>query len=369
MALASTGLKTHIWNNNIWSISFLAIYPLIMLGMLWLAGFAMGYGGLAPLEADRTAMAVNNAGNIVFEYWPLMFAGVGIWFLIAYFWHTKMISKMARSHPVTRSQEPELYNLLENLCITAGMKMPALHIIESHARNAFASGINDKSYTVTVTRGLLNSLRKDEVEGVLAHELTHIRNRDVRLLMVSIIFTGMIGFAAQIMWSGIRYHMFMPRTRSSGSAQNKGGMIFILFAISAILWIGYMATIFTRFALSRKREYMADAGAVELTKNPEAMMRALMRIAGMDRMKQTSADIHMMCIENTMPFLGMFKTHPPIKSRVKTLSKITGTSVPDLSIEKPSTSKQPFEERGKQPHDWITKNRRFRNGKKNPWIG
>jgi len=91
-----------------------------------------------------------------------------------------MISKMAHSHPVTRAQEPELYNLLENLCISVGMSMPRLHVIESHARNAFASGVNDKSYTVTVTRGLLNSLRKDEVEAVLAHELTH--NAELRIM-------------------------------------------------------------------------------------------------------------------------------------------------------------------------------------------
>lgn len=142
----------------------------------------------------------------------------------------------------------------------------------------------------------------------------------------------------------------------------------ILFlAIAAVLWIGYMATLFTRFALSRKREFMADAGAVELTKNPEAMMRALMRIAGMDKMKQTSADIQMMCVENTVPFLGMFKTHPPIKTRVKMLSKMTSTPMPDITMEKPSTSKQPFEEKGDRT-DWLSRQRGFRRGKGNPWA-
>ncbi|MBL4590098.1 MAG: M48 family metallopeptidase, partial [Alphaproteobacteria bacterium] len=307
MAVGSVGLKTHIWNNNLWSMLFLGIYPLIMLGILWLIGALIG-GGLAPVGVDRISMGVNSGNGIVVAYWPLMVTGISIWFVIAYFWHTRMISKMAHSHSVSRAQEPELYNLVENLCISVGMTMPMLHIIETHARNAFASGISDKSYTITVTRGLLNSLRKDEVEAVLAHELTHIRNRDVRLLMVCIIFTGMIGFAAQMMWSSVRYNMFMPR-RSSGNSRGSTMMLFL--AIAAVLWVGYMATLFTRFALSRKREFMADAGAVELTKNPEAMMRALMRIAGMDRMKQTSADIQMMCVENTVPFLGMFKTHPP----------------------------------------------------------
>jgi heat shock protein HtpX len=364
MAVGSIGLKTHIWNNNIWSMAFLAIYPVIMVAMLWLVGAAMG-GVLAPQAVDRASMAVAQGNSIVFAYWPMMFAAVAIWFVIAYFWHTRMISKMAHSHPVTRAQEPELYNLLENLCISVGMAMPRLHIIESHARNAFASGINDRSYTVTVTRGLLSSLKKDEVEGVLAHELSHIRNKDVRLLMVCIIFTGMIGFAAQMTWSMVRYNIFVPR-RSSGGNNNKGGTIIIFLVIAFVLWVGYMATLFTRFALSRKREYMADAGAVELTKNPEAMMRALMRIAGMDRMKQTSADIQMMCVENTVPFLGVFKTHPPIADRVKTLSAMTATPVPDMDLKKPSTSKEPMGAETPRSN-WLSRERGFRRGRKNPW--
>lgn len=364
MAIGSVGLKTHIWNNNMWSMAFLAIYPIIMMGMLWLVGAAMG-GALAPRHVEWSTMAMAHGNSIVAAYWPLMFTAVAIWFVVAYFWHTRMISKMAHSHPVSRSQEPELYNLLENLCISVGMKMPKLQIIESHARNAFASGVNDKTYTVTVTRGLLMSLRKDEVEAVLAHELSHIRNKDVRLLMVCIIFTGMIGFAAQMMWSTVRYNIFIPRRSSNGNS--RGGTIIAMLVIALILWIGYMATLFTRFALSRKREYMADAGAVELTKNPEAMMRALMRIAGMDRMKQTSADIQMMCVENTVPFLGMFKTHPPIAQRVKTLSVMTATPVPDIDMSKPSTSKQPM---GKDiPRDnWLPRGRGFRRNKNHPWV-
>ncbi len=355
------GLKTHIWNNNIWSMAFLAIYPLIMLGLLWLVGVVIG-GGLAPAGVDRQAMAFAHGNNIVLTYWPLMGTAVSLWFVVSYFFHTKMISKMAHSHTVTRAQEPELYNLLENLCISVGMTMPTLHVIESHARNAFASGVNEKSYTVTVTRGLLNSLRKDEVEAVLAHELTHIRNRDVRLLMICIIFTGMIGFAAQMVWSSVRYSLFMPRRSRNG----RNNSVFIFIAIAAILWIGYLATLFTRFALSRRREYMADAGSIELTKNPDAMMRALTRIAGMDRMKQTSADIQMMCVENTLPFLGLFKTHPPIKQRIQVISEMTNTPIPDIDPHIPSTSQTPFS----TPHErtnWLSRERRFRKGK-NPWV-
>ncbi len=347
---------------------FLGIYPLILIILLWLIGAVIG-GGLAPMGVDRQAMFIAHGNSVVLEYWPLMLTCVSVWFVVAYFFHTKMISKMAHSHPVTRKEEPELYNLLENLCISVGMSMPKLYIIETHARNAFASGVNDKNYAVTVTRGLLNSLRKDEVEGVLAHELTHIRNRDVRLLMICIIFTGMIGFAAQMMWSTIRYNMLMPRMRHrSRGGGNRGSALLLFLAIALILWIGYMATLFTRFALSRRREYMADSGAVELTKNPDAMMRALMRIAGMDRMKQTSADIQMMCIENTIPFLGLFKTHPSIQQRVQILSDMTHTPIPDMDIQNPSTSQQPFID-SKDQTNWLSRDRKFRRKKGNPWVG
>ncbi len=365
MAFGAVGLKTHIWNNNIWSICFLILYPLIMLGLLWLIGGIIGVA-FSPAQADRTAVGIAHANQFVVSYGAILLGVVSVWFIIAYFWHTRMISKMAHSHPVTRAQEPELYNLLENLCISVGMSMPRLHVIESHARNAFASGVNDKSYTVTVTRGLLNSLRKDEVEAVLAHELTHIRNRDVRLLMVCVIFTGMVGFAAQMASSYARYNLFVPRRRSGGKSQ--GGIMLVVLGVIVVLWIGYFATLFTRFALSRKREFMADAGAVELTKNPEAMMRALLRIAGMDKMPQVSNDVKMMCVENTVPFLGLFKTHPPIKQRVQVLSAMTNTSVPEIDANKPSTSSQPFEE--KTPRDnWISRDRKFRRDKSShPWM-
>lgn len=128
----------------------------------------------------------------------------------------------------------------------------------------------------------MNSLSKDELEAVLAHELTHILNRDVRLLIVTVIFTGMIGFAAQLVWSSIRYGLIFG---GGGRGNNRGGGVIIMLAIAVVLWVGYMATLLMRFALSRRREFMADAGAVELTKNPSAMMRALMRIAGRDQIQ------------------------------------------------------------------------------------
>ncbi len=347
MALAAAGLSTHIWNNNLRSIALLAAYPLAILAIVWAISFAFGYLQFQGYGQDALRPAIAMGNSLLLEYWPLVVTIVLIWFVIAWFSHTAMIRRLSHSRPVSRSEEPELYNILENLCISRGMPMPRLEIIETHARNAFASGIDDRSYTVTITRGLLNSLRKDEIEAVLAHELTHIANRDVRLLIVSIIFTGMIGILAQMVWSSLRYNLYFGRSKN----RNSGAMLLIMLAVGAILSIGYIATLLTRFALTRGREYMADAGAVELTKNPQAMMRALMRISRHERIPGATEDIAMMYTHNSSPFLGLFATHPPIEDRIKTLSELTGTPVPELSLA-PAGSEERFGNRSSAPNPW-----------------
>lgn len=365
--MRATGLQTHIWNNNLKSILLLLLYPVLITIMVWAGSMAVN---LHLKGSAHISELQGFANNVIITYWPIILAVVMIWFFVSYFFHTKMVRRMAHSHPVTRKDEPELYNLTENLCIAAGMKIPKLEIIETHARNAFASGIDEKSFTVTVTRGLLQSLSKDEVEGVIAHELTHIQNRDVRLLIITIIFTGMIGFLAQIAWSQFRYSLWVGNRRARNNGKGGSGILF-WFLLIAILWIGYFATLFTRFAISRKREYMADAGAVQMTKNPDAMMRALMRIAHSDRIPKMPADINMMCIENSVPFLGLFATHPPMEKRIQALSEITRSPVPDLPQLRPFSAprvarKEAFISPWDGRNNWETRQRfRKRRPKKN----
>ncbi|MCB1721844.1 MAG: M48 family metallopeptidase [Rhodospirillales bacterium] len=369
MPIHPAGLQTHIWNNNLKSVLLLIFYPLLIIGMIWLLAFVSGYiyyggsihsydgiinGQTAWGHQDTTLQtlqtAVRLANHIVLNNLWLIFTIIPGWFAISWFFHTEMIRKLAHSRPVTRKEEPVLYNLLENLSIAAGITMPKLEIIETHARNAFASGIDKKTYTVTVTRGLLNMLSKDELEGVLAHELTHIINRDVRLLIVTIIFAGMIGFFAQLVWSNLRYSFIFSRhERRSG----KGLLIMIILV--AVLWIGYLLTLSTRFALSRRREYMADAGAVQLTKKPGAMMRALLRIAQRDQIPETTDDIMLMCIENSSPFMGLFATHPPMEKRIQILSEMTNTPVPQITTLSAEKEKR-IEHVKKNP--WLTRGRR-----------
>lgn len=377
MAFKTIGLSTHIWNNNLRSLLLLGFYPLLLTGIVWAICFLMGASimpqpGVSGADFDFSRPA-SFATHAAIEYLPLIITVVLIWFMVAWFFNTRMVRALSHSRPVTRKEEPALYNMLENLCITAGMPMPKLEIIESHARNAFASGVDQRSYTITVTRGLLNALKPDEVEAVLGHELTHIMNRDVRLLIVSVIFTGMLGFAAQMAWSSFRYNLWAGSGRNYSRSRNNQGnglpvMLFIL-GVMAILWLGYFATLFTRFALSRSREFMADAGSIQLTKNPEAMMRALMRIAQRDRIPEATGDIALMCIENSHPFMGLFATHPPIEVRIRAISEATNTPVPDA----PETHRATNEERFSAPQQgnpWITRGRPLRNKQNppaNPW--
>lgn len=372
------GLKTHIWNNNVRCILLLVLYPFLIAAVFWTICWAMGMSvtraGVTntynihsidpanpnnfPVTAAQNPLnskvSINFANRVLWQYWPLILTGVMIWFVIAWFFHTGMIRRLSHSRPATREEEPELYNLLENLCISRGIPMPSLEIIETHARNAFASGIDEKSYAITVTRGLINSLQKDEIQGVLAHELTHIINRDVRLLIVTVIFTGLFGFLAQLAWSNIRYNIFY----TGGRRNNNGGAVILIFVIAIILWLGYFATLLMRFALSRHREYMADAGAIELTKNPEAMMRALMRIAGKDRLPAITDDIAMMCIENHVPFLGMFATHPPIEKRIEAISLTTGAPIPEIQAVTAREEAQTQNASSSRKNPWLVRQRR-----------
>ena len=362
MSVGNAALNRSIASNNFKSVMLLGFYPFLMMGMIGIIVAVINYfaGGQEGIQAGTL--------GFIQQYWPMILAGAVIWFCISYFFHTVMIRKMAHSHPVTPQDEPELYAMLENLCRRAQMPTPKLEIIESHARNAFASGVNEKSFTVTVTRGLMQSLATDELEAVIAHELTHIQNRDVRLLIITIIFTGMVGFAAQLMWSQVRYSLWMGRSRNGNGRNN--GMI-ILMVILAVLWIGYFATLFTRFALSRKREYMADAGAAQMTGKPDAMMRALMRIAGKDQIPKIPGDIAMMCVENRVPFMGLFATHPPIEKRIQSLSEHSGKPIPNLPQLSPFHA--PRAEREETiafvapRENWTTRQRLRSRRTNNPW--
>jgi heat shock protein HtpX len=241
---------------------------------------------------------------------------------------------------VTRQEAPRLYNLLENLCISRGITMPKLKVIEDDNLNAFATGMNDKQYSITVTSGLINSLNDAEIESVLGHELTHIRNGDVRMLVIAVIIAGVIGFFAELVFRLMFQGGFGWRGGRS-SSDRKGGGVVILIAI-ALIAVAWILSVVIRFALSRKREYLADAGSVELTKNPDAMIAALRKIEGRGELPAATSAVMEMCIDNPrVGFSNVFDTHPPIDARVAALVKFAGGHDPGpLALPQPPTDGQ-----------------------------
>lgn len=327
MMFGAAGLRTHIWNNNLRSLILLAGFPVLLI----LIGFAItlvfmgmigdGYDGG---KADLTDAAIAGAFDQLPMIGIISLGIASVWFIIAWFFHQRMIDASTGARTVQRDNEKELYNLLENLCVSRGMNMPRLAIIETEAMNAYASGMRESQYTVTVTRGLMNRLDRDELEAVLAHELSHIRNADVRMMVIAIIFVGIISFAAEIAFRGL-LHGGMRGGR-------RGGGVLILAAF-AMIGVAYVLAILIRFSLSRRREYMADAGAVELTKNPDAMISALQKISGQAEIEKAPSEVRELFIENPKAgFMGVFATHPPIEKRIDMLVEHAGGRRPHPSV-------------------------------------
>ena len=312
--MAAYGLYTHIASNKVRSM--------LLLGGLFLLVYVMVFAGAllaeVALNSNRPFDAyITLAGRDLIKAFPFATIGAAAWIVIAYFFHQNIIDAVTGGHDVTRQEQPRLYNLLENLCISRGQPMPGLRIVEVSQMNAWASGLSDKGAVITVTRGLLNALNRDELEAVLAHELTHVINRDMRLTVVAAVFAGVITLICELFFRMLRFGGSggSSRSRSSGGGGGAGALILIAIAAAAV---AYILALLVRAAISQKREFLADAGSVELTKNPDAMISALQKISGHADI-QAPRDIQAMFIEH--PGEGLFASHPPIAKRIEALVK------------------------------------------------
>jgi heat shock protein HtpX len=326
--MAAYGLYTHIASNRFRSM--------LLLGGLFLLVYVMVFAGALIAEAVMNSQRpfddyIVLATRDLIQAFPYATIGSALWIVIAYFFNQKIIDAVTGGHDVTRQEQPRLYNLLENLCISRGIPMPKLKIVDSPALNAFASGLNRSQYSITVTSGLLNALNDREMEAVLGHELTHIRNGDVQLMVVAVIIAGVIGFVAELVFrmvfnSSWRFGGGGRSSSSSSDSDKKGGGAFgiILLAI-ALIGLAWGLSLVVRFALSRSRELLADAGSVELTKDPDAMISALRKIEGRGELRGATSAVMEMCIDNPREgFADLFATHPSIDSRVKALVTYAG---------------------------------------------
>ncbi len=320
------GLQAQKRRNNGRSLLLLVLFPVLVAALVW-AGCAI----LAWLGASQEAVAydayydpMTTANRSFLRIVPVAMGAVLVWFLIAWFANTAIISRATSAKPLERRENPRIYNLVENLCMSQGMPMPKIDVIEDESLNAFASGINRKSYTVTLTRGIIDRLDDEELEGVIAHELSHIRNNDVRLLIVSIVFVGIFTLVAQIALRSLMYGRF----QSNRNGKDGGGAVVVLLLLAILAGIGYFFATMMRFAISRKREYLADAGAAEMTRKPWALASALRKISGDPDVEAiTRDDVAQLFIEHPLNhkkksgFTSLFATHPPIERRIEILDQ------------------------------------------------
>ena len=325
--LPAFGLYTHIQANrqrswaliaSLFVLSFVLVFAVALLMRGWSGSVPSGYRhGLGGYVAA--------AFHDMLWLGPVAVAGSIVWITIAFRVNQSLIDMATGARIVTRADAPRLYHQLENLCISRGMSVPTLRVMESDAPNAFASGITAEQYSITVTSGLLATLNDAEIECVLAHELTHIRNDDVRTMMIAIVVTGILSFAGELILRGNNPIRLSSR---GGDSKDKGGAaaaVIIAIVLIALVWL---LSQFVKFALSRSREYLADAGAVELTKNPDAMISALQKIDGKGEIETVPSGIMELCLDNPRSGLqDMFATHPSIADRIEALRRYAGGHV------------------------------------------
>src|SRR5499427_3851934 len=348
--MAAYGLYTHIASNK--TKSMLLVYVIVYAGALVIE--VVTYSD-APFDYYLRAGLWD-----VIRTLPYSTGAALAWIVIAYFFHQSIIDAVTGGRDVTRQEQPRLYNLLENLCISRGIPMPKLKIMESDALNAFATGLNPRQYAITVTTGLLNTLNDQE------------------MMVVAVIIAGVVGFFAELMfrgfsnfgyygggwssggssWSTSSSSSSSSSSDSGGSSDRKssGGGVAVLIIIVAVVLIvlAWALSQLVRLALSRSREFLADAGSVELTKNPDAMISALRKIEGRGELPVATSAVMELCIDNPREGFGeLFDTHPSVESRITALVKFAGGHDPG-----PLGLPPPADDEDDQSSPWETSEQR-----------
>lgn len=245
--------------------------------------------------------------------------------ITSYWFSDKIVLSMARAFPIKKEDNPELYRLVENLCIAAGLPLPKIYIIQENQLNAFATGRDKNHAVVAVTQGLLQRLDKTELEGIIAHELSHIGNKDILLSTVIVILVGVVSILSNIFFRISFWGGGMSKREKS---RESSSLLIVLGLIAAVL--APIAATIIQLAISRKREFLADADGALLTRYPEGLASALEKISSDETPMQT-ANSAMSHLYIESPFKGrqkknwfvkLFLTHPPIEERIKALRDI-----------------------------------------------
>lgn len=348
--LRVNGLFGHIQRNNAKSLlllaSFLLLFELlhimsVMTPVLDTRHVQQAIGAVANVfthqapapEAQPVTEAEANRRDLIDSpymqamrrnmWWQALVLGV-IWFAVGWLIYKYALQATTGARPVERRQEPRLCNLVENLAIQAGLPCPKIQVMETSARNAYSASFSPASASIAVTRGLLQSLNDSELKAVLAHEIVHIRNRDIRLMAINSIFCGIVfGAAWRMLQTGVKRGLFLLALIPPFSAY---ALPFVLWIIAVVIFGAWMA----RVGVSRAREFIADAGAVELTQDPQALASALRRIEGRETVE--GADYSVQAMMFSTAAVGPFATHPSPRERIAALHSILPTLTPDEAV-------------------------------------
>lgn len=325
-------LQQQIRDNRRKTWFLLSMFPTYIILLVWSLTVTFNYLGNTRHDGDETEHFVHwsEVNESMLSVLPWVLGIVGLWFVIAYFYNVEMVRRATGARPMAEGKQlTRLTRLMKQLTLSAGMPMPSLDIIDTPEMNAYACGINEKNYTIAVTTGLLSKLNDRQLSAVLGHELSHIRNHDTRLAIVSIIFVGILYYTSLLVFLfGIGLIV------SDGDSKNSKdedtiimiiGLVFLV-VIGGFVGVTYFFTLITHFSLSRKREYLADAGSVMLTSDSQSLAEALRIISGRPALGDIDReDIAQLFFYHkamgSHPMFGwiehLFDTHPDIEERIR----------------------------------------------------
>ena len=297
---------------------------LVLLAALTALAALVGYviGWLLESEASSTVPVWSKAGVAAAGLMAAVSVG---WSAVSLAFGDKMVLAMANAKEIDKADAPQLYNVVEEMAIAAGVPMPKVMVLETDALNAFATGSKPSSGTVAVTRGLLNSLSRDELQGVVAHEMSHLANLDTRYMVVVGVTVGLIALVCDML---LRSLAWGRAGRSSSSDKKGGGAVILIILLIVVAILAPIAAKFVQMAVSRQREYLADATSVQFTRNPSGLISALGKLAekaepfpGVSRATQ-----HLFIVNPVQTFTAkssaLLATHPDIADRIARLRNL-----------------------------------------------
>lgn len=312
-------------------LTFAALGYVLLYGFHYFEGASYRYDSRQEayyqVNEQDTSSVLELANRTALKIMPWLWAGAVLWIIIAYFMGDHLLLRSARAIEIHRDDQPEIYNLVENLCISQGLPTPRIYIINDNSLNAFATGRDPEHASVALTKGIIQKLERIELEGVVAHELAHIQNRDIRLMLITVAGISFFTFLSEICFR-------IGLNSSRGHGKNKGSAALLFFVLGIFFAIyGYLIAPLIRLALSRTREFQADASAALMTRHPAALASALRKISIDPRVEvlDSHASMAAMCIENPLSkkglfasLSGIFSTHPPIEERIAALWEMDG---------------------------------------------